>query len=114
MATYNKETKVWSNPPGNSIYNPNLNLGETLLHSLYLTGDRVIHVDGETGEEVTAKTARVQVIRTAQSLKALGIRKGDVIAISTRILPKIPQVVYGAFLVGAPVNLLDPGFQIGR
>lgn len=84
------------------------------MHSLYLIGDRVAHVDGETGEEITGKVTRLQTIRTAQSLRALGVRKGDVIAVSTRILPKTPQLIYGGFLAGALVNILDPGFQIGK
>lgn len=112
MATFNKDTKIWSNPSGDFLYNPNLNIGEPLLHALLLLGDRVLQIDGETGITITAKEARVHTIRAAQTLQSLRIKEGDVIATATRILPHIPSVVIAGFLVGAPVNILDPGFQI--
>lgn len=112
MATYNTETKVWSNPPSLPLYNPNGNLGQIMLAALNVGGERVVQVDAGTGTEITAKEIRIKTIRAANNLQELGVRQGDVVAIATQIRNCIPPVFFACLAIGTPINTMDPDFQV--
>jgi acetyl-CoA synthetase len=77
-------------------------------------GDRVaLHWRGEGGTErdVTYAELLADVSRLANALKALGVRRGDVVGI---YLPMIPEVVVSMLAcarIGAPHNVVFGGFS---
>ncbi|HEX4564795.1 MAG TPA: acetate--CoA ligase [Solirubrobacteraceae bacterium] len=77
-------------------------------------GERVaLHWRGEEGAErdITYAELLAQVKRLASALKALGVRRGDVVGI---YLPMIPEVVVSMLAcarIGAPHNVVFGGFS---
>lgn len=113
MATYNAETKVWSNPADPPLYNPSANLGQVLLSALELSQDVTSQLDSTTGRKVTASEIRLRAIRIAQNLRKQGITESDILAISAYNLEIVPSILLAALLLGAPINTLDPDFTTG-
>jgi acetyl-CoA synthetase len=77
-------------------------------------GERIaFHWRGEDGQErdITYADLLAEVERCANALKALGVRKGDVVGI---YLPMIPEVVVSMLAcarIGAPHNVVFGGFS---
>lgn len=112
MALYNSETKIWSRPAAVPTFNMHSNLGQALIYALSMYPDEVCQISADTGVELTGRDIRTRAIRIAQSLKARGYKEGDVIGFSATMSENVAPALFGCFLIGAPVNTLDPEFQI--
>lgn len=114
MAKFNKQAIYWRNEPIPSIYSSSANIGQLVLNALNLTCNRVAQIDSATGRSATGREIQIRSIRVAQSLRALQVCEGHVIAIASSVSIHVPPIVFSGFLLGAPVNTLDPDFKTGK
>lgn len=80
-------------------------------------GHRVaFHWAGEDGEErtVTYQQLLTDVQRLANALKALGVRKGDVVGIYLPMIPEVVVAMLACARIGAPHNVVFGGFSPRR
>jgi acetyl-CoA synthetase len=83
-------------------------------HVLAGRGERVAyHWRGEQGEErdVTYAELHRDVQRFANALKALGVRKGDVVGIYLPMIPEVVVAMLACARIGAPHNVVFGGFS---
>src|SRR3954454_9658452 len=111
------ETLDWSDAPfARWFVGGSLNVAHNCVdrHVLAGNGDRVaIHFEGEPGNTRTITYADLQreVSRAANALLALGVTKGDRVAI---YLPMIPEAVISMLAcarIGAPHSVVFGGFS---
>lgn len=114
MATFNKETKIWSRTAAVPTFNMNANLGQVAIYALSMYPDEVCQISADTGVQLTGRDIRTRAIRIAQNLQARGYKEGDVIAFAVTTCENVAPALFGCFLLGAPVNTVDPEFQIGE
>ncbi len=77
-------------------------------------GDKVAyHWEGEPGEErtITYKELLDEVCKFANALKALGVRKGDRVAIYLGMVPELPVAMLACARIGAPHSVVFGGFS---
>jgi len=77
-------------------------------------GDKVAyHWEGEPGEErtITYKELLDEVCRFANALKALGVRKGERVAIYLGMVPELPVAMLACARIGAPHSVVFGGFS---
>ena len=77
-------------------------------------GDKVAyHWEGEPGEErtITYKELLDEVCQFANALKALGVRKGDRVAIYLGMVPELPVAMLACARIGAPHSVVFGGFS---
>ncbi|HET7235874.1 MAG TPA: acetate--CoA ligase [Actinomycetota bacterium] len=77
-------------------------------------GDKVAYLwEGEPGEErvITYKELLDEVCRFANALKALGVRKGDRVAIYLGMIPELPVAMLACARIGAPHSVVFGGFS---
>jgi acetyl-CoA synthetase len=77
-------------------------------------GDKVAyHWEGEPGEKRTITYAELldEVGRFANALKALGVRKGDRVAIYLGMIPELPVAMLACARIGAPHSVVFGGFS---
>jgi len=81
---------------------------------LEVWGDRVAyHWIGEPGEKrtVTYRDLHAEVCRLANALRALGIGKGDRVAIYLPMIPELPAAMLACARIGAPHSVVFGGFS---
>ena len=77
-------------------------------------GDKVAyHWEGEPGEErtITYRELLDEVCRFANALRALGVRKGDRVAIYLGMIPELPVAMLACARIGAPHSVVFGGFS---
>jgi acetyl-CoA synthetase len=77
-------------------------------------GDRVAyHWEGEPGDTRTITYADLQrdVVRFANALKELGVRKGTPVAIYMGMVPELPAAMLACTRIGAPHTVVFGGFS---
>jgi acetyl-CoA synthetase len=77
-------------------------------------GDTVAyHWEGEPGDRRTITYAELQrdVVRFANALKALGVRKGTPVAIYMGMIPELPAAMLACTRLGAPHTVVFGGFS---
>jgi acetyl-CoA synthetase len=77
-------------------------------------GDKVAyHWEGEPGEERTITYTELleEVCKFANALKALGVRKGDRVAIYLGMVPELPVAMLACARIGAPHSVVFGGFS---
>jgi len=77
-------------------------------------GDKVAyHWEGEPGEErtITYRGLLEEVCRFANALRALGVRKGDRVAIYLGMIPELPVAMLACARIGAPHSVVFGGFS---
>ncbi len=77
-------------------------------------GDRVAyHWEGEPGETETITYADLQrrVVRIANALKGLGVKKGTAVAIYMGMVPDLPAAMLACTRLGAPHTVVFGGFS---
>ena len=77
-------------------------------------GDRVAyHWEGEPGDAETITYADLQrrVVRFANALKELGVRKGTAVAIYLGMVPELPVAMLACARLGAPHTVVFGGFS---
>lgn len=77
-------------------------------------GDKVAYYwEGEPGEKRTISYAELldEVCRFANALKALGVRRGDRVAIYLGMIPELPVAMLACARIGAPHSVVFGGFS---
>ena len=77
-------------------------------------GDKVAyHWEGEPGEErsITYRELLDEVCRFANALRALGVGKGDRVAIYLGMVPELPVAMLACARIGAPHSVVFGGFS---
>jgi len=77
-------------------------------------GDKIAyHWEGEPGErrEITYAQMLEEVGRFANALKALGVRRGDRVAIYMGMVPELPIAMLACARIGAPHSVVFGGFS---
>ncbi|XP_001656167.2 probable 4-coumarate--CoA ligase 1 [Aedes aegypti] len=111
-SSYDPASKVWSGAKLPGPFNPQANLGHLILNVLERNPSMVAQVSVESGVELTCQELRLRSIRAAQNLTKLGYKKGDMVGFAVRNRENVAPLLYGCFLIGAPVNCLDPDFTV--
>ncbi|XP_065091317.1 probable 4-coumarate--CoA ligase 1 [Ochlerotatus camptorhynchus] len=110
FTSYDPSGKIWSGPRQPGPFNPQANLGQLILNVLERNPTMVAQVCVESGVELTCQEVRLRSIRAAQNLTKLGCKQGDMIGFAVRNRENVAPLVYGCFLIGAPVNCVDPDY----
>ncbi len=111
------ETLDWNNPPfARWFADGRLNVAYNCLdrHVLAGNGDRVaIHWEGEPGDTRTITYAQLteEVKRAANALEALGIRRGDRVAIYLPMIPEAAIAMLAVARLGAVHSVVFGGFS---
>src|SRR5829696_8076602 len=107
----------WSNPPfAKWFVGGNLNVSYNCLdrHVEAGRGEKVAyHWVGEEGEtrDITYAQLLAEVQRFANGLKALGVRKGDVVGIFLPMVPEVVVAMLACARIGAVHNVVFGGFS---
>jgi acetyl-CoA synthetase len=111
-------TKVldWQPPYAKWFYDGQLNVSENCLdrHVKAGKGSKVAyHWEGEPGDTrtVTYQDLLDETQRCANALKALGVRKGDRVAIYMPMIPELPVAMLACARIGAPFTVVFGGFS---
>lgn len=70
----------------------------------YQSHNAIIYFD----RKISYKELFDNIQKAAQSLKAIGVKKGDVITFCTISTPELVYLLYAASRIGAVVNMIDP------
>ncbi len=111
------ETLDWNNPPfARWFADGRLNVAYNCLdrHVLAGNGDRVaIHWEGEPGDTRTITYAQLteEVKKAANALEALGIRRGDRVAIYLPMIPEAAIAMLAVARLGAVHSVVFGGFS---
>lgn len=111
--TYDADTKIWSGPQTDRMYHPNVNVAQVLFDALGRSPNHIGQINNNNGLHVMNRTLRLNAIRMAEHMKAIGVVSGDVVAIVAGNHHEVAAVVFGALALAAPINTLDPNFKTG-
>ncbi len=111
-------TKVleWDVPYAKWFIGGELNISENCLdrHVKAGKGSKVAyHWEGEPGDTrtITYQDLLDETQRCANGLKALGVRKGDRVAIYMPMIPELPAAMLACARIGAPFTVVFGGFS---
>ncbi|XP_062537436.1 uncharacterized protein LOC134205833 [Armigeres subalbatus] len=109
---YDEDEQLWRGRDIPEIYNPNQSIGQLIWSLLNRAPWKIAQISAESGVRVTYSEMRLRSIRAAQNLAMIvGLEKGDMVTIVSRNNEKVAPVVFGCFMLGTPINTLDPGFR---
>lgn len=112
MSRYDPTTRTWHGSKQPPVLNPAASIGQVIVNILERTPNNVIQIDAVTGEEYTCDKLRIQMIRTALNLtQVFKISKGDMVCMVLDNRSCVMPLLFGCFLVGAPVHTLDSSFE---
>ncbi|XP_001850569.2 probable 4-coumarate--CoA ligase 1 [Culex quinquefasciatus] len=112
MSQYDPETRTWSGPRQPPIFNPAASVGQVIVNILERTPDKIFEISADTEVSVTRDELRSRMIRAALNLSSkFGLVKGDMVCMVADNSPCVTPVLFGCFLVGAPVHTLDASFE---
>lgn len=126
VTKYNAELKIWSGPEYISR-NPTVSFGKSILDKLELHGDKIMQVrrvheysirlhfvfeqiNDTSGYKMTAREMRLKALKVAESLKAVGIKQGDIIQICLTEHDDLVPLWLGIIASGAVLNILHTEF----
>lgn len=105
---FNSETKVWSGPKHDVIYNSNISLGSLILNVLKKTPEVVAQVSADDGVELTCHELRLRTMKIASHLISSGYKQGDVVGMITTNTENLSPLVFSCLTLGLPINTLAP------
>uniref|UniRef100_A0A182Y9R1 Uncharacterized protein n=1 Tax=Anopheles stephensi TaxID=30069 RepID=A0A182Y9R1_ANOST len=108
---YDAANRTWYGATVQPVYNPEASLGQIMFETLARTPDRVIQRDMDTGRSMTYAEFQTKLIRFAQNLTAIGVGKGDVVALANANSENVAPLACALLTIGAPFNPLAPGFN---
>lgn len=112
MSHFDPTSRTWFGPRQPPVINPAASIGQVIVNILERTPDKLIQIDADTGEEYTCDKLRLQMIRAALNLaQTFKISKGDMVCMVVDNRSCVTSVLFGCFLIGAPVHTLDASFQ---
>nr|CAI5864953.1 unnamed protein product [Callosobruchus analis] len=86
-------------------------VGFVLYNNLRLKGDRLITINGRTGETETARSLLTKCIRTSLLLQKHGIKQGDVVTAFFNIQLNSCIPCIASYFIGAIPSFMDPGIN---
>ena len=104
MAHFDEVTKIWHGPKVIKSPRP---FTTKLFEHLQKTPNKIAQISVYERTELTYNDLRLMSIRAAQNLIEIGVKPGDVVGIIARNSTFVAPVVFGCFLIGAPINSLD-------
>ena len=109
-------TLEWDLPFAKWFTGGTLNISENCIdrHVRNGLGDKVAyHWIGEPGDTrtLTYRDLQREVSKTANALKELGVRKGDVVAIYLPMIPELPISMLACARIGAAHTVVFGGFS---
>lgn len=110
---YDADARIWSGPKYVPMYHPNVNAAQIVFDALARSSNLVGQISHHNGLYVRNGAMRLNSIRMAQNMKAIGVGSGDVVAIVAGNHHEVAAVVFGAMALAAPINTLDPNFKTG-
>lgn len=99
---------VIENPEKSSEYDDEPSFAHVVLKNLQSAGDKILIVSGITSDELTARELLEKAIAVAKTLKANGIKSGDVISLVSENRFEFAYVLFGTILANctmATINL---------
>lgn len=102
------DPNVISKPEISTEYDEHPSMAHLVLENLSKAGDQVLLVSGISSDELTAKELLDRSVLCAMSLKAIGIKPGDVISIVSENRFEFAYILFGSILLNcslAPINL---------
>lgn len=89
-------------------------LGHVQKLLLEMHGDKVIQIDAESGETLTAIEALNKSIKLAKKLVELGVKKGDAVTVNSENRIEYVMVPLACFYIGAIFAPLNPDYTSGE
>lgn len=114
MAEYDEFNRIWHGVKKPHTYSSEQGLGKVLIDILERTPDKIAQINDDSELEITCDEVRRKSIRVAYSLGKMGFKKGDIMMIAARNGPDLAPVLFGCFLLGAPINPIDVTFGKGE
>ncbi|XP_055617874.1 probable 4-coumarate--CoA ligase 1 [Toxorhynchites rutilus septentrionalis] len=112
MSRFDPTTRTWVGPRQPPVINPAASLGQVIVNILERTPDRVFEIDVESEVAYTCDELRIRSIRAALNLaKKCGVSQGDMICMVVSNSCSVTPLLFGCFLLGAPVHTLDASFD---
>ncbi|EAT45818.1 AAEL002940-PA [Aedes aegypti] len=109
---FDEDEQTWRGRNVPPLCNPNQGVGQLVWRLLDRAPWKIAQISAETNRRVTYHEMRLRSIRVAQNLSAIvGIEKGDMVTIVARNNENVAPIVFGCFMLGTPMNTLDPGFH---
>ncbi|XP_055606595.1 uncharacterized protein LOC129754504 [Uranotaenia lowii] len=108
---FDEDNGIWRGRHVPPLYNVNQGLGELLWQVMGRSPWKIAQISADSGVRLTYGEIRWRSIRVAQNLEAMGFQAGDLISIIAKNNEKLASVVFGCFMLAAPINTLDPRFQ---
>uniref|UniRef100_A0A182VSH0 AMP-dependent synthetase/ligase domain-containing protein n=1 Tax=Anopheles minimus TaxID=112268 RepID=A0A182VSH0_9DIPT len=108
---YDAATRTWHGPTVKPLFNPEASLGQLIVEVLDRAPDRVIQQDMDTGRSLTYAEFKTRMVRFAQNLTAIGVRKGDMVTLANGNSENLAPLACALLTIGVPFNPLAPGFN---
>lgn len=109
---FEPETKTWSGPAIQNVYNPDANLGQIILAALKKNPNSTTQISADTGVEVTCYEMWIRTIRIAIKLEKLGYKKGDIVGVIALNSELLAPLVFACFTLGIGLNFLAPNATV--
>ena len=92
------------------VASPDLTITERVFQGLDESANRVVVVDGATGETRTGTEVKTRIARFAGGLTAAGLAPGRVIALLAPNVPDYATVFHGVAFAGGTVTTMNPTY----
>ncbi|XP_050358860.1 uncharacterized protein LOC126779078 [Nymphalis io] len=96
--------------PSDRLVPANINFGDFILRKINENNDKIALINGSTGEEQTYHELQQEAINLAISLTHLGVKKGDVIAISSENRREFWSTLIGISCTGAIATTINVAY----
>jgi len=92
------------------VASPDLTISERVFQGLDLSADRVVVVDGATGEARTGAEVKARIAGFAGGLTEAGLAPGKVIALLAPNVPDYITVFHGVAYAGGTITTMNPTY----
>lgn len=93
--------------PDTNVFDDELSLGHLIIKRLTNAGNRIMMIDGLTGEKMTANQLVTRSIEVAKALLVAGIKPGDVVSVVSENRFEFPYILFASIFLNctcAPIN----------
>uniref|UniRef100_A0A1Q3FS36 Putative acyl-coa synthetase n=1 Tax=Culex tarsalis TaxID=7177 RepID=A0A1Q3FS36_CULTA len=112
MSHYDPESRTWNGPRQPPVFNPAASVGQVIVNILERTPDKIFEISADTEQSYTCNELRMRTIRAALNISSkFELAKGDMVCIIADNSACVTPVLFGCFLIGAPVHTLDSSFE---
>lgn len=104
QVNYDENTKIWSGPSTDPIYNPSQNVGFLILNRFQQTPNEIHQIVHETGSKLTCKEIYEKSIKIANFLKIKNFKQGDVVGLLAKNSENVAPILFACLTLGLPFN----------